>query len=100
MDTLGRDSPDYLDGTCVQSHSAADSRPTDAAANLTWDTFTKYDSAGRIVLSAAPSAVTGYDDTYADLLHAVSNNYQYLSDSAGLIGLMTSPHPLAALVLC
>jgi hypothetical protein len=34
---------------------------------------------------AAPSAVTGYSDTYADLLHNVSGSYQYLSNSSGLI---------------
>ena len=33
----------------------------------------------------SPSAVTGYSDSYADLLHNVSGNYQYLSDSSGLI---------------
>src|SRR5262249_452544 len=34
---------------------------------------------------AEPSAVTGYDDTKGDLLNSVSGNYQYLSDSSGLI---------------
>ncbi|MGH3579502.1 MAG: hypothetical protein ACRDU0_18360, partial [Mycobacterium sp.] len=57
----------------------------DAATGQTWETFRKYDSAGRTVLTAAPSAITGYDDTKADLLNSVSGNYQYLSDSSGLI---------------
>src|SRR5262249_46411440 len=40
------------------------------------------------ILKANPSAVTGYDDTKADLLNSVSGNYQYLSDNTGLIELM------------
>src|SRR5262249_46612095 len=47
--------------------------------------FYRYDAQGREVLAAAPSAVTGYDDTYADLLHDQSGNFQYLSDSSGLV---------------
>ena len=39
---------------------------------------------GRLLLTANPSAVTGYDDTYADLVNYVSSNAQYLSDSTGL----------------
>lgn len=50
-----------------------------------WLTFTQYDSQGRAILSANPSAVSGYDDSYADLLHMVSGNYQYLNDDSGLI---------------
>ena len=29
--------------------------------------------------------MTGYDDSHADLLNSVSGNYQYLSDSSGLL---------------
>ena len=50
-----------------------------------WDDFYEYNSSGQVVLHASPSAVTRYDDTYADLLHQVTGNYQYLSDSSGLI---------------
>ena len=50
-----------------------------------WDAFTRFDSEGRAVLTAEPSAVTGYDPQYADLLHAQGGNYQYLSDHAGLV---------------
>jgi len=52
-----------------------------------WRTFHKYDDDGREILTADPVAVTGYDDTYADLLHEVSGNYVYLADGAGLITL-------------
>ena len=57
----------------------------DVGSGSNWDTFFKYDSQGRLILKASPSAVTGYDDTFADLLHSVSGNYQYLSDNTGLI---------------
>lgn len=52
-----------------------------------WYTFNKFDSVGRIILTAESSAVTGYDDTKADLLNydAVTGKYQYLSDTSGLI---------------
>ncbi|MBI1373852.1 MAG: LEPR-XLL domain-containing protein [Phycisphaera sp.] len=51
-----------------------------------WLYFTAYDSDGRSVLSAGPSAVTGFDDLSADLLAAdISGNYQYLNDTAGVI---------------
>src|SRR5260370_15039144 len=57
----------------------------DAASGNTWDWFNEYDGSGRIIVSAAPSAVTGYSDSYADLLNNQGGNYQYLSDSSGLI---------------
>jgi RHS repeat-associated protein len=57
----------------------------DAPAGLTYRSFHKYDSAGRLVLSAWPSAVTGYDETKPDLLNNVNGSYQYLSSSSGLI---------------
>jgi hypothetical protein len=58
---------------------------TDTTTSQTWETFTKYDDLGRVELTAAPSAVTGYNDTYADLLNNTGGNYYFLSDSAGLI---------------
>jgi RHS repeat-associated protein len=50
-----------------------------------WETFNKYDGSGRVILTALPSAVTGYDDTKADLLNSVNGNYQYMSDNSGLV---------------
>lgn len=50
-----------------------------------WKTFYKYDSDGRLVLKANPSAVSGYDENEADLLELVSGNYTYLRDGEGLI---------------
>jgi RHS repeat-associated protein len=51
----------------------------------TWITYSKFNSSGQTILVANPSAVTGYDDSYADLVHYVSGNAQYLSDTDGLI---------------
>jgi len=51
-----------------------------------WDTFFQYDGSGRIILQANPSAVTGYNDAYADLLdQSQVGDYGYLSSSTGLI---------------
>ena len=59
----------------------------DASSGLNWDAFYQYDGVGHVTLAAAPSAVTGYNDAYADLLHNVSGSYQYLSNASGLITL-------------
>jgi hypothetical protein len=55
------------------------------SASLTWSNYSRYDSQGRLTLAANPSAVSGCDDSYADLLHDQSGNYQYLNDSTGLV---------------
>jgi RHS repeat-associated protein len=60
---------------------------TDTTTDQTWDTFTAYNSAGQVTLQASPSAVTGYDDSYADLLNNQGGTYQYLSNTSGLIQL-------------
>jgi RHS repeat-associated protein len=59
----------------------------DQSSGNNWEWFWEYDSAGRVILAAMPSAVTGYNDSYADLLHYASGSYQYLSNSTGLIDL-------------
>jgi hypothetical protein len=59
----------------------------DVTSGLNWDSFYKYDAQGHVILEADPSAVTGYSDAYADLLHNVSGAYQYLSNSSGKITL-------------
>jgi len=58
-----------------------------------WATFYKYDTSGRMILMAMPSAISlpssfhgsGTDQSYSDLLHAVSGNYQYMNDSTGVV---------------
>jgi RHS repeat-associated protein len=59
----------------------------DQASGSEWPTFYQYDSQGRTILKAAPSAVSGYSDAFSDLLHADprTGNYQYLRDSSGLV---------------
>jgi len=58
---------------------------TDTTAAQTWVTYYQYDGQGHCVLQADPSAVSGYNDSYADLVHFVSGNAQYLQDSSGRI---------------
>jgi RHS repeat-associated protein len=61
----------------------------DATSGNNWDSFFEYDGSGRVILSAQPSAINGYNDTYSDLLHYVSGSgYQYLNNSSGLIALI------------
>ncbi|MFT3784788.1 MAG: hypothetical protein QM770_01310 [Tepidisphaeraceae bacterium] len=60
------------------------------ASGSKWGTFHQFDTQGREVLTASPSAVAlpaslTTIEQYPDLLHSVSGNYQYLSDSTGLI---------------
>lgn len=50
-----------------------------------WVDYYRYDSAGRLVLHANPSAVTGFDEGYADLVRDIGGNALYLSDAAGLV---------------
>lgn len=52
-----------------------------------WIEFARYDDSGNVIMCAHPSAVSGYDDSYADLLNydSGSGTYEYLRDNAGLI---------------
>jgi RHS repeat-associated protein len=58
----------------------------DQASGNNWETFYKYDNAGRIILKANPSAVSGYNDSFADLLDQTQvGDYGYLRALSGLI---------------
>jgi RHS repeat-associated protein len=72
-----------MDSTGSSSSSSSGSQPTQ------WCTFFKYNAQGQVVLQASPSAVTGYDESYNDLLRYLpaSSKYQYLRDNDGLISL-------------
>jgi RHS repeat-associated protein len=59
----------------------------DTTTGQQWDTFYEYDDQGRCILQANPSAVTGFNDAYADLLNKGGSGYQYLSNNSGLITL-------------
>ena len=51
-----------------------------------WLNFYEYDGSGRQILQANPSAVTGYNDAYADLLDKNQvGDYGYLSSNSGLL---------------
>ncbi|MDB5337519.1 MAG: hypothetical protein JWN70_3138 [Planctomycetaceae bacterium] len=58
-----------------------------------WFEFWKFDEKGWIILHAHSSAISGYDDTKADLLNEVDGNYQYLRDYDGLIDLYEYHQP-------
>ncbi len=60
-----------------QSNDSADS----------WDDYYRYDDEGRLILHANPSAVTGYSQSYGDLvgLNPSAGTYQYIAPSSGLI---------------
>ena len=63
------------------------------SGNDEWYEFFKYDDSANVILYGSSSAISGYDDQYADLLHEVSGNYQYLRDSSGLIRTYTYHAP-------
>ena len=49
-----------------------------------WDTYYQYDSSGRLILEAQPSAVTGYSGSDSDLVGWSGSSATYLSSSNGL----------------
>ncbi|MEA2736293.1 MAG: hypothetical protein QOE14_2744 [Humisphaera sp.] len=61
--------------------------PGDASARK-WINFYRYNAESRLIWAAEPSAVTGYDDAFDDLLNfnTATSKYQYLRDADGLIG--------------
>lgn len=58
-----------------------------AASSDQWCTFVRYDSEGRQIWLAQPSAITGYDENYDDLLNynLSTGKYQYVRDNDGKI---------------
>jgi RHS repeat-associated protein len=61
----------------------------DTTTGQKWSSYYRYDDSGRVIFRADPSAVTGYDDQYADLVHEVTGNYEYIRDTAGLVSTVT-----------
>ncbi|MDY3557370.1 hypothetical protein R5W24_006560, partial [Gemmata sp. JC717] len=59
------------------------------AGGRTWVSYTRYTADGQVALTAAPSAVTGYSESYADLVGYSGGNATYLSDTAGLVTVYT-----------
>jgi RHS repeat-associated protein len=58
---------------------------TDTAASLSRDRYNRYDDLERVVLTADPSAVSGYSESNADLVGYSGGNATYLRDSDGLL---------------
>jgi YD repeat-containing protein len=58
-----------------------------ASTNQDWEWFIKYDGAGRALLKAQPSALSGYDESQNDLLDHNGVSYFYLNDNTGRIDL-------------
>jgi RHS repeat-associated protein len=55
------------------------------ASGTTWRSYTRYDSANRVLFTAAPSAVTGFSESLTDLIGYSSSGSTYLAASSGLI---------------
>ncbi|MEI6505371.1 MAG: RHS repeat-associated core domain-containing protein [Planctomycetota bacterium] len=65
-------------------------RTTDGGVTKQYGTFTRYEARGQVIWRATPEAVTLPADLadieqYPDLLNEVSGNFQYISDSSGLV---------------
>ncbi|MEI8381047.1 MAG: RHS repeat-associated core domain-containing protein [Planctomycetota bacterium] len=60
-----------------------------------WIEFWRYDENARSTLHAHPSAISGFDDSYADLLNydSETGSYEYLRDDEGLIETSTYHTP-------
>ena len=56
----------------------------EVATGNQWMSYNRYASDGRVLWTAQPSAVTGYSDTYADLLNFQLGVSSYLRDTEGL----------------
>ena len=80
------------DGTVTRKYANANGQTMLAAvtepggAGRTWLTYTRFNADGQIALTAAPSAVTGYDEALLDLVgYGGGTAATYLGDTAGLI---------------
>jgi len=58
-------------------------KDTQASGSPEYYSWYKYDDRGQVILTADNSAVTGFDESYPDLVHPASSGTTYLSASAG-----------------
>ncbi|MBA3684524.1 MAG: RHS repeat-associated core domain-containing protein [Planctomycetes bacterium] len=58
------------------------------ATGREWRTAHRYDAFGRLILTAHPSAVTGYDEALAEPLGTNAANLVHLADGTGLIDII------------
>ncbi len=64
---------------------------TEAGTGKTWATYTRYDAAGRPVLVAAPSAVSGFAEAFPDLVGYSGGDAYFLRDAVGLVRTFAYP---------
>jgi len=57
----------------------------DVTTSDEWITFYKYDNDGRLIWTAQPSAVSGYDEERPELLDNSMGGYEHMRNSEGLI---------------
>ncbi|MBS0266027.1 MAG: RHS repeat-associated core domain-containing protein [Planctomycetes bacterium] len=69
----------------VGTSSSSSSSSSSGSGPAIWCTYYQYDANANLILQANPSAVTGYDDTKADLVNWQGTSAQYLKQNAGLI---------------
>ena len=77
------------DGSTITVYSNFASEPIlkvfyDSVSGLTTETFDKYDSSGRLLWTAQPSAISGYSSGYADLVNDGGMS-SYVNQTSGLI---------------
>lgn len=82
------------DGTTKVSYANAAGQEllavtTEVSTGRWWGTYTKYDSDGRVILRANPSAVTGYEEALTDLVGWSGSSATYLRSGDGLIATTT-----------
>jgi len=58
---------------------------TDPVSGVTDATYYQYNSIGQVVLVADPSAVSGYSDSYTDLVNYSGTGSTYIQSSSGLV---------------
>ena len=59
----------------------------DPVSGNNWETFTEYDSSGRAILTAQPSALTGYSESSPTLLNGTFGSYEFMTGSSGLLNI-------------
>ena len=57
----------------------------DVSASAKWITYSQFNDKGYVTLKALPSALSGYDDTYNDLVEWDFGNATYIKDGEGLV---------------
>ncbi len=61
----------------------------EVATGNEWKSYSRYDNDGRVILKASQAAMTGYSESYFDLVNwsEGTQSSPYIADGAGLVGL-------------